>query len=70
MGELTDQKISRWVRACSSIFKAWSWNTITGQQLQKNRKYDLAVEKYVDAVYDEKIKRHFNACVSECLKIH
>jgi hypothetical protein len=27
-----------------------------GQQYQKNRRVDMAIEKYVDAVYDEKLK--------------
>lgn len=57
LGELTDQKISEMGQSVLKHFQSLELEYFNqGQQLQKNRKYDLAIEKYVDAVYDEKLK--------------
>ena len=57
LGELTDQKISEMGQSVLKHFQSLELEYYNqGQQLQKNRKYDLAIEKYVDAVYDEKMK--------------
>jgi len=57
LGELTDQKIAEMGQNVLKHFQSLELEYFNqGQQYQKNRKYDLAVEKYVDAVYDEKSK--------------
>lgn len=57
LGELTDQKIAEMGQSVLKHFQSLELEYYNqGQQLYKNRKYDLAIEKYVDAVYDEKLK--------------
>jgi tetratricopeptide (TPR) repeat protein len=57
LGELTDQKIAEMGQSVLKHFQSLELEYYNqGQQLQKNRKYDLAIEKYVDAVYNEKMK--------------
>ena len=57
LGELTDQKISEMGQSVLKHFQSLEIEYYNqGQQYQKNRRFDLAIEKYVDAVYDEKLK--------------
>jgi tetratricopeptide (TPR) repeat protein len=57
LGELTDQKIAEMGQSVLKHFQSLEREYYSqGQQLQKNRKYDLAIEKFVDAVYIEKLK--------------
>jgi len=57
LGDLTDQKIAEMGQNVLKHFQSLELEYYNqGQQFQKNRKYDQAIEKYVDAVYDEKLK--------------
>ncbi len=57
MGELTDQKIAEMGQSVLKHFQSLELEYYNqGQQLQKNRKYDLAIEKYVDSIHNEKMK--------------
>jgi curli biogenesis system outer membrane secretion channel CsgG len=57
LGELTDQKISEMGQSVLKHFQSLEIEYYNqGQQHQKNRRFDMAIEKYVDAVYDEKLK--------------
>jgi tetratricopeptide (TPR) repeat protein len=57
LGELTDQKISEMGQSVLKHFQSLELEYYNqGQQYQKNRRVDMAIEKYVDAVYDEKLK--------------
>lgn len=57
LGELTDQKIAEMGQSVLKHFQSLEVEYYNqGQQHQKNRRYDLAIEKYVDAVYNEKLK--------------
>ena len=57
LGELTDQKIAEMGQSVLKHFQSLELEYYNqGQQLQKNRKYDLAIEKYVDSVHNEKMK--------------
>jgi tetratricopeptide (TPR) repeat protein len=57
LGELTDQKIAEMGQSVLKHFQSLEREYYNqGQQLQKNRKYDLAVEKFMDALYIEKLK--------------
>jgi tetratricopeptide (TPR) repeat protein len=57
LGELTDQKISEMGQSVLKHFQSLELEYYNqGQQYQKNRRFDMAIEKYVDAVYDEKLK--------------
>jgi tetratricopeptide (TPR) repeat protein len=57
LGELTDQKIAEMGQGVLKHFQSLEREYYNqGQQLQKNRKYDLAIEKFVDALYIEKLK--------------
>jgi tetratricopeptide (TPR) repeat protein len=57
LGELTDQKIAEMGQSVLKHFQSLELEYYNqGQQLQKNRKYDLAIEKYVDCVHNEKMK--------------
>jgi tetratricopeptide (TPR) repeat protein len=57
LDELTNEKISEVAQSVLKNFQSLEvayYNE--GQQLQKRRNIDKAIEKYVDAVYDEKLK--------------
>jgi tetratricopeptide (TPR) repeat protein len=57
LGELTDQKIAEMGQSVLKHFQSLELEYFNqGQQLQKNRRFDMAVEKYVDAIYDEQLK--------------
>lgn len=57
LGELTDQKIAEMGQSVLKHFQSLEVEYYNqGQQFQKNRRYDLAIEKYVDAVYNEQMK--------------
>ena len=57
LGELTDQKIAEMGQSVLKHFQSLELEYYNqGQQLQKNRKYDLAIEKYVDSIHNEKMK--------------
>lgn len=57
LGELTDQKIAEMGQSVLKHFQSLEVEYYNqGQQFQKNRRYDLAIEKYVDAIYDEQVK--------------
>jgi len=57
LGELTDQKVSEMGQSVLKHFQSLEIEYYNqGQQYQKNRRFDMAIEKYVDAVYDEKLK--------------
>jgi tetratricopeptide (TPR) repeat protein len=57
IGELTDQKIAEMGQSVLKHFQSLEREYYNqGQQLQKNRKYDLAIEKFMDALYIEKLK--------------
>ncbi len=57
LDELTNQKISE---VAQSVLKGFQSLEVAyfneGQQQQKRRNIDKAIEKYIDAVYDEKLK--------------
>ncbi|MBA4397771.1 MAG: hypothetical protein C0394_10400, partial [Syntrophus sp. (in: bacteria)] len=57
LGELTDQKIAEMGQSVLKHFQSLEVEYYNqGQQLQKGRKFDLAIEKYVDALYIENLK--------------
>ena len=57
LGELTDQKIAEMGQSVLKHFQSLEVEYYNqGQQFQKNRRYDLAIEKYVDTVYNEQMK--------------
>ncbi|MDO9558955.1 MAG: CsgG/HfaB family protein [Syntrophales bacterium] len=57
LGELTDQKIAEMGQSVLKHFQSLELEYYNqGLQLQKNRRYDRAIEKFVDAVYNEKLK--------------
>jgi tetratricopeptide (TPR) repeat protein len=57
LGELTDQKIAEMGQSVLKHFQSLEVEYYNqGQQFQKNRRYDLAIEKYVDTIYNEQMK--------------
>jgi len=57
LDELTNEKISEMGRNVLKHYQSLEVEYFNrGQDLQKRRNYEAAVEKYVDAVYDEKLK--------------
>jgi len=57
LGELTDQKIAEMGQSVLKHFQSLEVEYYNqGQQLQKSRKFDLAIEKFVDALYIENLK--------------
>jgi tetratricopeptide (TPR) repeat protein len=57
LDELTNNKISEMGRNVLTHYQSLEVEYFNrGQDLQKRRNYEAAVEKYIDAVYDEKLK--------------
>lgn len=57
LDELTNEKISEMGRNVLKHFQSLEMEYFTrGQDMQKRRNYEAAIEKYIDAVYDEKLK--------------
>jgi tetratricopeptide (TPR) repeat protein len=57
LDEITNDKVSEMGRSVLKHFQSLEVEYFNkGQDLQKRRNYDAAVEKYIDAVFDEKLK--------------